>query len=147
MSIVFLCPTGTYASLVAANLLVGNLDLNCNSQDIYNLPYFGEFTKKPGTFLYIGAYGAGTKVYTLGTGSEAQLIIKSAYDLVKIIDINPQNLKLYDVSRFIPKFLWRLHILDNVFPFFYKKLIARWLKGKLSEIDNMLKQSMIKQVP
>jgi hypothetical protein len=146
MSIVFLCPTGTYTSLVAANLLVGNLKVNCQPHDILNLPYFGNFSKKPGIFLYIGTDSAGNKVYTLGTGNEAKLIIKSAYDLVKIMSINPNELQLYDFTGFIPGYIWRLLSYSPIFTGFINRIIAVMLHRRLIKIDNEMKKLSAMQV-
>lgn len=139
MAIVFLCPTGTYASLVAANLKVGKIDVNFKLSEILNLPYFGEFSKEPGHFLFIGRDFKGNEVYTLGTGIEAHLITRSASDLLQIMNISPDNLKLYDTTRFIPRVLWRLNHYSYLLPSSYKLLMAYRLNSRLAEMDKWLK--------
>jgi len=142
MSIVFLCPTGTYASLVAANLHLGKLKPNSSAQEILNLPHFGLFPGKPGTFLFIGIDLEGNMVYTLGSSNEAQLIKKSAYDLLKIWGADLDRLKLYDMSKFVPAYLtWS----NFFFPKEGKKFIAQKLYKRLNIIDQEIKRIFSEQ--
>ncbi|MGI6226063.1 MAG: DUF3189 family protein [Peptococcales bacterium] len=136
MPIVFLCPTGTYASLVAANLYLGKINSNCKLGDILELPHFGEFFGTPGIFLYVGKDFLGNMIYTLGTSCEGPLIKKSAIDLLKILGHDPDKIKLYDVTMFVPKHLtWSNAILARP----SKKLIAQSLFKRLTLIEREIK--------
>ncbi|MDK2822538.1 MAG: hypothetical protein PWQ67_1334 [Clostridia bacterium] len=137
MPIIYLCPTGTYASLVAANLHLGQINREAKINEILNLPNFGAFPGKVGMFLYIGKDRKGNLIYTLGTSNEAQLIIKSTYDLLRFTGYPENNLKLIDVSKYVPKHLvW----CNGIFLKYGNKFIAEKLHKKLAYIDEEVKE-------
>jgi len=126
MSIIYLCPTGTYSSLIAANLHTGIININSSINDLLQLPNFGHYKNIVGMFICVGKDEGGRIVYTLGTGNESELIIKSAQDLLQINNIR-KNILFVDVSKYIPKQLvW------------CNKLAALKLKRTLPQLDSLV---------
>ncbi|KJS22525.1 MAG: hypothetical protein VR72_05655 [Clostridiaceae bacterium BRH_c20a] len=141
MPIVYLCSTGTYSSIVAANLHIGRIDEQCKVQDIISLPHFGEFINRTGIFLFIGEDSKGDMVYTLGTGCEAQLIKKSALDLAKIMGYQLDHTKLIDMSNYIPKYLgWFNTVFHKQRRIYFAKRLYRQLKTMDKEVRNFKEQ-------
>ncbi|KJS83434.1 MAG: hypothetical protein JM58_12680 [Peptococcaceae bacterium BICA1-8] len=142
MPIVYLCPTGTYSSLVAANLHIGIIDEHCKVQDILNLPNFG-INLSTGIFLFIGEDSKGDMIYTLGTSGEAQLIKKSAFDLAKIMGYEFEHIMLIDMSNYIPKYFgWYNTIFHKQSRTFSAKSLYRQLKLINIEVENFKKQEL-----
>jgi len=143
MPIVYLCSTGTYSSIVAANLHIEKIDEHSNVEDIINLPNFGRFIDRIGIFLFIGEDSKGNMVYTLATGSEAQLIKKSALDLAKIINYPLDHIKLIDMSNYNLKYLgWCHAIFHKQSRVYYAKSLYRQLKLINNEVKNIKVQDL-----
>ncbi|MFZ5943477.1 MAG: DUF3189 family protein [Bacillota bacterium] len=132
MKIVFLCPTGTFSSLTAAHLYLGNISRNTTVKEILELPYYGEFTAKTGLFFYIGKDKGENLIYTLGISNEPNIIMKSAYDLLTIKGIPREHLVFCDVSKYVPYYLV---FLNRYFPNLTKKIIAKILKKNFNSIQ------------
>jgi len=133
MSVVYICPTGTYVSLIAANLHVGNLLINANEKEILQTPYFGTRPSNIGMFICVGKDELGNVIYTLGTGCESQLIIKSAKDFLKINDVG-QKIFFIDLSKYISKQNFWSSTLFTKLPN-YKILLAKKISKSLPEIN------------
>lgn len=144
MPIVYLCSTGAYASLVAANLYLGTIDLTCRVEDILQLPNFGELPGMPGFFLYVGKDSRENMIYTLGISNEAELIKKSTYDLLQILGHDSNKIRFCDVSGFSPG--RHLAWCNAIFPRLSKRFIARKLHQRLplmkKEIEKFSKQGL-----
>lgn len=98
MKIIYTCPTGVNTSLLAACLHLGA------SRDIYNgwgsllgeISYFSREVWQP---VWRGRDEAGHEVYTLGVGSQAEVISRTVACLIEVFDIPNSTLLLVDVSR------------------------------------------------
>ncbi len=132
MAIIYMCPTGTHSSLVAANLHIGKIDLTSSVSDILHLPYYGQVNNKPGFFLFIGKDNQERAVYTLGVYHEAEIIKRSALDLLKLFN-KERDFFFVDVSKFMPKVsVWcNAFLKKEMYP---RENIAVTLKENLKEI-------------
>lgn len=105
MPIIYLCTTGTYASIVAANIHLNKLSKESSIDDINNLPYFLDTEGKKGEFYFIGKDEENRPIYTLGTLNEVELLKKSAYDLISLTQKDAESVKFIDLSEFAPKYI------------------------------------------
>lgn len=133
MKVVYLCPTGTYSSLVAAHLHLGSLNKNATINEIISLPNFTQNHKQIGLSFYIGQDDQKRQIYTLGIANEAKIMVNSARDLVALFD-KKIDIQYVDVSKFVPNYyLWCSAIMP-------KKAIARRIKDNLGEIYNIIEK-------
>lgn len=131
MKVVYLCPTGTYSSLVAAHLHLGSLNKNATIDEILSLPNFSENHRKAGLSLYVGQDKLQRQIFTLGVANEAKIIQNSAQDLVNLFH-KKVEIQYVDVSKFIPYYyLWCSAIIP-------KKILAKRIKDNLEELYNII---------
>lgn len=136
MKVVYLCPTGTYSSLVAAHLHLGSLNKKATINEILSLPNFSQNPKQLGLSFFIGQDNQGRQVYTLGVANESKIIINSSRDLVDLFN-EKIDIQYVDVSKFVPNYyLW----CSSIVP---KKAIARKIKDNLGEIYNIIETSIL----
>ncbi|MHB1421295.1 MAG: DUF3189 family protein, partial [Bacillota bacterium] len=80
MKIMYFCPTGVHASIVAAGVHLGMLDGDQpeNAQKIRGLPNYNSLNKEDyGAPIYMGTDELGSEVYTLPTGGMPEVATKA----------------------------------------------------------------------
>ncbi|WP_159446325.1 DUF3189 family protein [Desulfonispora thiosulfatigenes] len=135
MNIIYLCPSGNYASLVAANIHLNKLKNNATIKEVEQLPYYLDINSTKGQFYFIGLDNKKRSVYTLAIETHPSIITKTAEDLMKISQKNDKEIKLVDVSPFTPKY-----IKLRKSPFF-KKILTKHISKMLLEIDRLVQNN------
>lgn len=100
MIVLILDQLGCYASVAAAAYLAGLINLEASAQDIYKLPGFAAHRDmQVGRIYYIGRDGAGNDYYTVGTGKEEEVMLRSIEEAALLIgrsDVLPLGVSSYN---------------------------------------------------
>ncbi|MDX9872127.1 MAG: DUF3189 family protein [Clostridia bacterium] len=100
MIVLILDQLGCYASVAAASYLAGLIDLEASPQDIYNLPGFAAHRDmQVGRIYYIGEDGAGNAYYSIGTGNEEEVLLRSIEDVAALL-ANREHVLAIGVSAY-----------------------------------------------
>lgn len=133
MTFIYLCSTGTYASLIGAALHINKLQPNSTIFDIIKLDKFLLKDNTVGKHFFIGEDSQKRLIYTLGVGHEAELVMKSIKDFIRIHNKEVEQISLINLSRFNPRSLLWLKNFSCARNFFAKKMYK-----DLAEIDKIV---------
>ncbi|MHB1127293.1 MAG: DUF3189 family protein [Bacillota bacterium] len=124
MKIMYFCPTGVHASVVAAGVHLGMIDSTGNMKKVASLPHYNSIS--PGDYgppIYMGTDEMGSEVYTLPTGGEQAVATKAVRSFMRIFGL-PDN-ELYLVDAFKYNNLW-MHA-----GILFSQIGLRWLGGRI----------------
>ncbi len=149
MRIVFLDQLGVYASCVAAAYYLRQVGKEPTIAEILSLPHFADHQDlHTGKLYYAGKNSSRDNVYTLGVGGAGKLIRVSAENLLNILGLKQDEIRLIDVSdcnTWGVKISWVFRVLAPqiscaayISAFFLKKAmprIAKWAEIMDNEVE------------
>lgn len=149
MRIVFLDQLGVYASCVAAAYYLQRVGKEPTVAEILSLPHFADHQDlHAGKLYYAGKNSSQDKVYTLGVGGAGKLVRVSAENLLSILGLKKDEVRLIDVSdcnTWEVKISWVFRVLASrisyapyISAFFLKRAmprIAKWAEIMDNEVE------------
>lgn len=114
MKLVLIDQLGCYAALVGAAYLTGQIGGQPASAEILQLPDFARHKDlQPGELYDCGRDKRGTRVYALGVGCEAKIMMVSAADIFQLLGVR-EEIRILDMSLyngFTQKIWWFLGLI------------------------------------
>ncbi|MGI5880892.1 MAG: DUF3189 family protein [Syntrophomonadaceae bacterium] len=133
MKVLFIAPTAVHQALIAGNIFLGRIpDDNLN-----HINDFGDMrADATGMPLFIGIDKNGTEVYTLGVGSEMDMLKKAIEDLRYILDYTEEDLVVYPIEIKGEPFLslWAKLLAQLGWDYESPSIVTKALKQRLPEL-------------
>lgn len=144
MNIIFIGTTGVHHVLVAAHMYLGNEI----KEDLNNIKNFNDLKQEmTGYPIFVGDDTQKNHVYTLGAGTEVQMVKRSIEQLTDIMEIPRDNLIVQPIFIKLDKLILlynllaqgRMKGLINVYEALIKVLIKKELPILKKQINNFKK--------
>lgn len=137
MKVLFIAPTAVHQALIAGNIFLDWLP----DDNLSNIDNFGDMrADATGMPLFIGKDENDTEVYTLGVGSEIDMLKKTIEDLRYIMDYTEDDLVVYPIEIKGEPFLslWAKLLAQLGWDYESPTIVTKSLKQRLPELRTII---------
>jgi len=137
-NIIFMGSTGVHHTLLAANIFIDPQ----SGRDYQNMPHFNDYQQEAGGHLiYIGSDSEGVRIYSLGVGSDVEMVRKTIDQLRIILDCSADELKLIPITSKFQRLITLLHQMARLS--YLHPLSSRLISNLLNQEHDYISQQIL----